>query len=95
MEYSAWEHDFYEITEVWGAPTDTLYFGKKAPKMTKNLGTDDYWHEIAFAWSDTSKVKVEGKHTIKLTFDAVIDSLGNYSAVKGKHTSGVNCFPLQ
>ncbi len=94
LENIVWQYDFYEIIEVWGAPTDTLYFGRKPPKMTRNFGSDDYWHNIAFAWSDTSRVKVEGKITIKLVFDAEIDSLGNYSAVKGKHTYAANCFPL-
>ncbi len=94
MEQVTWQYDFYEIIAVWGKPTDTLHFGKKPPKMTRNFGSDDYWHNIAFAWSDTSKVKVEGKLTIKLVFDAEIDSFGNYSAVKGKHASYANCYPL-
>ena len=38
MEYNTWEYNFYEIIQVWGMPTDTLYFSKKALKMNRNLG---------------------------------------------------------
>ncbi len=51
---------------------------------------------MTYEWSDTSKVKVEGKLSIKLLFEAEEVENGNYKPIKGNMgiRAGCDCFPL-
>ena len=92
-EINLFGHDYYDIVEVWGSPTDTLYADKKLPK---HKGSNDSWYYVAYSWSDTSKVKVEGKLSIKLIFEAELENNGYYKPIKGNNGISPNCscYPL-